>query len=93
MADTMTIHIPPYEPADAVSVEAAYRAMVRQIGFGFHPDTRGRDYMDREGRRFSASDAAAIDALVSAAFALLSDPREIAIEVLDHLDLETGGHR
>lgn len=54
--------------------ERAYRALVAEIGLGFHPDTRGDDYTP------ALPDAARYEAIVEAAFAVC-DPYAVALDV------------
>lgn len=57
------------------------------LGLGFHPDTRGADYVDAEGKRcFDDEQAAALDRDVEAAFGIC-DPYETSITVWHALGL------
>jgi hypothetical protein len=66
--------------ADAEAAEKWLRKLVRSIGFGFHPDTPGKDYVGPEAQRFSDAQCKALDESVERLFALLGDPYEIAAD-------------
>lgn len=50
------------------------------LGLGFHPDTRGADYVNRDGSRvFNDAQAAAVDALLDRILAHV-DPYDAGVE-------------
>ena len=68
---------------DAASAEEFIRRCVRSIGLGFHPDTPFADYdppFTDYDPPFTAADAAELDRRMDAAFDLLPDPYEVALD-------------
>ncbi len=69
------------EISDLSSAEAFIRWCVREIGFGYHPDTRGADYENRDGTpSFTPEEAKTLDNLHEKAFRLLVDPYAVALD-------------
>ncbi len=57
------------------------------LGHGFHPDTRGADYITDENRTFTERQAKTYDASISQCFDICDaasiNPYELAIEIYD----------
>lgn len=66
---------------------ADFKALVRAIGGGFHPDTRGDNYTSLpEG--YTAGD---VDRIVDAMFATGVDPYEATLDLIHEIDSTTEG--
>jgi len=64
---------------DEASADAFIVWAVREIGLGFHPDSLGVDYTDRNGVRcFSDDEARRLDDAVTATFEFI-DPYEVGL--------------
>lgn len=68
-----------------IEIAVRFIRYVRQFGLGFHPDTRGKDYVDSQGSRcFTDSEAAEYDAVIAN---FDGDAYETAITVWKALNL------
>lgn len=68
-------------PEMVAAVEGSYRGLVREIGVGFHPDTRGVDYAPS----FDAVAASRYERIVEAAFDVLDDAYAVALNEIELL--------
>jgi hypothetical protein len=76
---------------DWAEIETAvtFARYVRLLGLGFHPDTRGDDYINGDGSRtFSDDEATAFDATVEAMFGL-GDCYQFSLDIWRALGLIT----
>jgi hypothetical protein len=55
-----------------------------QLGLGFHPDTRGADYVEADGSpTLTADEAAQYDADMEAVFDRTIDPYEVGLAIIE----------
>ena len=80
--------LPPV-PTNETEAREAIRALVRTIGYAFHPDTEGMDYVAEDGSAlFSAAQEDRYAAIIDHADFFLDDIYEVAIEALETIEKE-----
>lgn len=68
---------------DTESAEAFIRWCCREIGIGFHPDTRFKNYVEASGAAtFDDASASRLEREISWAFNFLDDPYKVALDEL-----------
>lgn len=72
------------QPAAVLTPRDEYVALVRAIGMGFHPDTRGDDYTSLPDG-VTAED---VDRIVEAAFNADFDPYNVALDLIHDIENE-----
>lgn len=76
------LQLPPATPVEAIRW---IRTATKWIGPGFHPDTRGRDYVNDQGRSFTDEQADQLDHGVQACLEQLQptkrDPYEVGLRI------------
>lgn len=68
--------------SDATDAEKWLRALIREFGIGFHPDTPPSEYVDPEGRPLPSQDVDALEASLDLLFEVLGDesPYEMCLD-------------
>ena len=79
--DQLNYFAPSYDVFNLDEAEHFVRWAARDIGLGFHPDTRFADYVDLSGSRlFSDDTAKRCDDYMADSFGFGMDPYQVAID-------------
>lgn len=61
---------------------------IERLGLAFHPDTRGADYINDDGKRtLSDGEAEQYDRDIDEAFETHADPYGVALTIMEELEL------